>query len=267
MSAFSRYRSLVRFVGAFLLAFWCCGCLVIPIHHSKNMRSLSTEAPPKQVDLSFVKVGETSRDQVLQRLGWIDTGLHEQNFFLGRWAENSWGIAWAAGSYYTATGGYNQVWKAHNVVIDFDDQAMVSGIATFPDKELLATLAARLSPASERTLDLSVPITIPILYTRDLGYESHAGNFLLSQEELEFRESPNGNKKQKYNFKTPPGNVTRVTMGSSDPAQPEQVCAVLHFRQKTAVGKQMTIYTKAADTALLLRYFAQYGSLTQINRN
>jgi hypothetical protein len=230
------------------------------------MRSLSAEAPPKQVDLSFVKKGETSRDQVLERLGWIDTGLDEQNFFLGRWAENSWGIAWGAASYYTATGGYNQVWKAHNVVIDFDDKAMVSGLATFPDKELLATLAARMSPASGRMLELSVPNTIPIQYTRDLGHESHAGNLILSLEELEFLESPNGNKKQKYNYKTPVRSVSDLTMGFSDPAQPEQVCAILHFSRKTPVGKQMTIYAKVADTALLLRYFAEYGSLVQAKR-
>jgi hypothetical protein len=107
MSAIARYRSLVRLVSVSILVLWCSGCLVVPIHHSKNMRSLSAEAPPKQIDLSFVKIGETSRDQVLERLGWIDTGVANPSFFLGRWADNSWGLAWGAASYYTAAGGYN----------------------------------------------------------------------------------------------------------------------------------------------------------------
>ena len=217
--------------------------------------------PPKQVDLSFVKIGETSRDQVLERLGWIDTGVADPSFFLGRWADNSWGLAWEAASYFTAAGGYNQIWKAHNVVIDFDGNTIVSGITAFPDKSMLATLAPRLRPASGHTLDLSAPITIPVEYIRDLGHESHAGDLILSREELEFLESPNGTKKQKYNFKTSVENVTRMTLGSSDPAQPGEPCVVLHFQQRIPVGKQMTILAKLADTALLVQYFAKDGSL------
>ena len=72
-----------------LVGLWCCGCIAVPIHHAKKMRSGSTDTPPNQVDLTFIKVGETSHDEVSKRLSWIDAGVDAKAFFAGRWAENS----------------------------------------------------------------------------------------------------------------------------------------------------------------------------------
>ncbi len=241
-----------------ILGIWCAGCVAVPIHHATKMRSSSIDAPPKQVDLTFIKVGETSHDEVSKRLSWIDAGVDGKSFFAGRWAENSWGFAWAAASYPYAGGGYNEIWKTHNVIIDFDDQAVVKGVTHFADKDIVSILSQRLKQASEPALDLTAPIRISTQYLRSSNSEAHPGDLILSQVDLEFLESLDGNKKRKYSYKTSRQNVTHITMWPSDPSQPQQICVILHFKQKTRVGKQMSIRVTMAETAVLLKYLTEY---------
>ena len=241
-----------------LVGLWCCGCIAVQIHHAKKMRSGSTDTPPKQVDLTFIKVGETSHDEVSKRLSWIDAGVDAKAFFAGRWAENSWGVAWGAASFPYAGGGYNEIWKTHNVIIDFDDQSLVKGVTHFADKGIIAILSTRLNQASEPTLDRTVPIKMSIEYLRPIeSNKAHLGDLILGENELEFLESPDGNKKGKYSFKTAKQNINHITMGMSEPSEPEQICVVLHFKQKTRVGKQMSIRVTLAETAALIKYLAE----------
>lgn len=71
-------------------------------------------------------MGVTTRQEISQKLDWADSGIVGDNFFIARWAENSRGVAWAAVGYYAANGGYNEVWKVRNAVIDFDERAIVT---------------------------------------------------------------------------------------------------------------------------------------------
>jgi len=205
-----------------LVGLWCCGCIAVQIHHAKKMRSGSTDTPPKQVDLTFIKVGETSHDEVSKRLSWIDAGVDAKAFFAGRWAENSWGVAWGAASFPYAGGGYNEIWKTHNVIIDFDDQSLVKGVTHFADKGIIAILSTRLNQASEPTLDRTVPIKMSIEYLPIESNKAHLGDLILGENELEFLESPDGNKKGKYSYKTAKQNISRITMGMSEPSEPQQ---------------------------------------------
>jgi hypothetical protein len=247
-----------RLVLTGILGIWCAGCIAVPIHHATKIRSSSIDAPPKQVDLTFIKVGETSHDEVLKRLSWIDAGIDGKSFFAGRWAENSWGVAWGGASYPYAGGGYNEIWKTHNVIIDFDDHSLVKGVTYLADKNIVSILSPRLKQASELTLDLTVPIRISIQYLRSSNSEAHPGDLILSQDDLEFLESLDGNKKGKYSYETSRQNVTHITMSASDPSQPQQICVILHFKQKTRVGKQMSIRVTLAETAMLLKYLTEY---------
>ena len=214
--------------------------------------------------MAFIKVGETSHDEVSKRLSWIDAGVDGKAFFAGRWAENSWGVAWGAASFPYAGSGYNEIWKTRNVIIDFDDQFLVKGVTHFRDKDIIAILSTRLKQASEPTLDRTVPIKMSVEYLRPFeSNEPHLGELILSKDELEFLESPDGNKKGKYDYKTSRPNVTHLTMGFSDPSHPQQICVVLHFKQKTRVGKQMSIRVTLVQTAVLIKYLAEYDSGVQ----
>ena len=241
-----------------LVGLWCCGCIAVQIHHAKKMRSGSTDTPPKQVDLTFIKVGETSHDEVSKRLSWIDAGVDAKAFFAGRWAENNWGVAWGAASFPYTAGGYNEIWKTHNVIIDFDDQSLVKGVTHFADKGIIAILSTRLKQASEPTLDRTLPIKMSIEYLRPMeSNKAYLGDLTLSEDQLEFLESPDGNKKGKYSYKTAKQNISRITMGMSEPSEPQQICVVLHFKQKTRVGKKMSIRVTLAETAALIKYLAE----------
>jgi hypothetical protein len=240
-----------------LVGIWCSGCIILPIHHSKNMRSSSIDTPPRQVDLTFIKVGETSHEEVSKRLSWIDAGVDGKTFFAGRWAENSWEVLWGAAAYYYAAGGKNEIWKTHNVIIDFDDQSLVKGVTHFADKNIIAIFSPRLKHASEATLNLTAPIKMSIDYVYDSASKQAPGDLILSEGELEFLEAPLGNQKGKYSYKTSRQNVTHMTMGVSDPSLPQQICVILHFKQKTRVGKQMTIRVTMAETAVLIKYLTK----------
>jgi hypothetical protein len=62
-------------------------------------------ATGKKLDLEFIKVGATTREEVGQKLGWVDAGIKDDKLFLGHWADSSWVVAWAAGGGYSAAGG------------------------------------------------------------------------------------------------------------------------------------------------------------------
>ena len=64
-----------------------------------------------------------------------------------------------------------------------------------------------------------------------------------------------------YDFKTPPGNIRQLTMGSwaaSDSSHPENVVVTIHFRQKTAVGSKLA--ARVDLPTAMLKYIRQTQS-------
>ena len=145
------------------------------------------------------------------------------------------------------------------MIIDFDDKSIVTGVEQFKDKYVVANLPQRIWRAPESTLDLSVPIKIPIQYSCfNDNFNPDPGDLILSRDELQFLES-SPDKNAKHSYKTPAGNVTQITMGAADPSQPQHICAILHFRQKTRIGKEMSFRVDLAGTAALIKYVTEYG--------
>jgi len=124
----------------------------------------------RTVDLGFLQAGKTTRQEVETALAWIAadaaTDIRDDRFFLGRWAESDWGVAWAAGGYYAAAGGWNRYWKLHNLVIDFDECGVVRQITQIPNEELFRVLRERVRRDPGHPLDLSAAIEIPVEYLR-----------------------------------------------------------------------------------------------------
>ena len=243
-----------RFLFVSMLCFSCSGCLVVPIHHKTHVRSASSEFPPKEVDLSFIREGSTTRNEVCERLAGINSGIATDNFFIGRWSQNSWNVFWGAAAYPYAQAGSNEVWKAHNVIIDFDENTIVSGFAFFRDRDFITIVSRRL-PALPN-IDLTEPVKLTVRYFHN-GDGEHPGTLILSSTQLEFLEDQSGKNKSKYSFTTPAQNVAELTMDFfSDPSLPEQMSEVLHFKRKTRIGKKMKIRIGLAETATLIEYIA-----------
>src|ERR1700757_1063755 len=85
---------------AFLCLVWlgCVAPMRVPTH---------TQGPSGKhanTDLSFLRIGSTTREDVVQHLGWADSHLKNDRFFLARWGDSKWVVAWAVGGGYSGTG-------------------------------------------------------------------------------------------------------------------------------------------------------------------
>jgi len=88
------------------------GCLVAPVPMTKRVRGYSGPPANNTVDLKFLRVGETKREDVLQNLHWADSQIKDQRLFWGRWISSGSGIVWGAGAGTSGTGGADVIgWR------------------------------------------------------------------------------------------------------------------------------------------------------------
>src|SRR5438445_13455562 len=114
--AFVREVILARcFARAAAETSFCQCCLVVPVRAPTRTNGLTGKM--EKVNLDFLQAGKTARQEVTERLGETDTGVKDNRLFLGRWTSSKWGVFWAAGGGYSATGGWNRAWARHNVMI------------------------------------------------------------------------------------------------------------------------------------------------------
>lgn len=218
----------IRFARLALTAFvcaFCCGC-VVPIHTAKKTRVATGQLTTNTTDLSFIKAGTTSRADVIERLGWMDTGIKDDRFFIGRWAESSWGVLWFGAVPYGAAGDWTRKWNAHNVLIDFDENGVVQQVSYFADKDTLATLSSLVSKYPSHTLDLSTPIEVPVEHFPGLN-ELYYGKLVLAAQSFAFVENAEGRGKGKYDMQTSPDNLRDLiirTWYRADSKHPQQLC-------------------------------------------
>jgi hypothetical protein len=255
----SRTGFCIRFISSVILAI-LCGCVFVPVRTPVKSKSVSGQIG-KKLDLEFIKLGVTTRQEIDQKLGWIDVGLKDDKVFLGRWADSSWGVAWAIAGGYTGKGGWNRVWSIHNLVLYLNERGIVQQKFLIPDTEIMNTLSVLTLRDPGRSLDLSVPIELPVEYIRPT--EHIAGRLVLGKDEFMFL-AP----KLAYAFKTSPQNIRHLRMGkraASDAGNPENVCVKIHFKQHISVGDHMTVQLNLPATMTLLVYTQQIQSRSSSN--
>lgn len=128
------------------------GCVAVPARMPTQTRDSSGK--PLALDLTFLKSGSTTRDEVTKRLSAIDTGVNQNNLFWGRWDSSKWrttaiGFVPPAGE---------RVWRAHNLLIQFDQNGVVKSWVIAGDKELARQLDVYDPAATDCLLDLSSPL-------------------------------------------------------------------------------------------------------------
>jgi hypothetical protein len=239
---------------ALCLALLCSGCILVPVRVPTKTRTASAELKRK-ADVSFIQVGVTTRDEVQQNLGWIDTGL-DGPLFLGRWAQSSWGVVWGVGGYAGAAAGWQRGWTLHNLLIDFDDQGVVRQISTFPGQEILEVLASRFPPDAGHPAEPGKPVDVPVEYLR--GGQKYSGTLSVGGETLAFHGDPQARAGQAFDFHTPAANVIRLSPGqaaSSTPGHLEKLALTIHFREKTTVGRKFNMRVDMHGAVELVRCF------------
>lgn len=97
-----------------------CGCIYIPAHASK----FSVRAPIGKESLQFIKVGSTTREEVLLNLGTSDYFRDEESVFIWHW-ETQAKLYVLPVVYTYPVGSTVDVFREYELVIEFDDNGIV----------------------------------------------------------------------------------------------------------------------------------------------
>jgi hypothetical protein len=209
-------------------------------------------------DLSFLRIGSTTREDVVQHLGWADSQLKNDRLFLASWRDFKWVVAWAVDGGYSGTGGAPRFWHTHNLAVEFDDQDVATAYYEFGDDALARELLASLERTKTSGLDLSSPVVVSIKHHRGQHYEPATLSLRRDSVEVMNPDMPSSD------FKIAPQEITGFTFvnGLKEEApDPQSTNYTFHFREKTKVGKNLTIRVDIPTLAILVQYLAENGSV------
>jgi len=249
---------LFRFIVCALSCLPWLGCVApmrVP-HHTQGPAGQHASA-----DLSFLRVGSTTRAEVLQQMGWADAGVKNERLFLGRWRDSKWVVVWAVAgsgpdSGGSGFGGTPRVWHTHNLIVEFDEKGVVTNYHVFRDEVLPRELAASLPRVNTPPLDLSHPIDVPVKHRRGQHYEP--ATLSLGKDSIELTKPDWADS----NFKITPQKITALTFVNGlkeESPSPQSTNYTLHFSEKTKVGKNLTMRIDMPALVTLVQYLAQHG--------
>ena len=245
----------------------CQGCIYFatPMRAPTHNTGASGEGANGKLALGFIQPGKTGRDEVIQKLGWTNTGLKDDRLFLGRWASSSWGVysavvlagGGADGAAGVGTDAWNRHWGTHNLLIEFDEKGLVKRYRVFPDSQLVQELAARVAESPNHSLNLSGPIEIRVILHRPKDRRFN-GSFVLNNDSLEFRveDETSG----MHNFQIAPKQIRTLSLASVPGPYPAYMNGTIHFTEKTPIGDEVTVRVDGPNVMALVKYLAQTRS-------
>ena len=176
------------------------GCIGATPLHKRTRTPEGTEV--KNIDLSFLTPGQTTRAEVKDKLKLIDTGYQGDHFFVGRWSSSTSG-AWVF--VLGLPGAAGRVWKSGNLLVEFDDAGVVKRFEPFNDAKAPRYLAP---VAADTPLQLASPLELPVKYYLLAGGQLVDARIVLSKGSFDFEEL--GERKKKQKFSMPASEVLRV---------------------------------------------------------
>jgi hypothetical protein len=235
----------------------CAGCLILPVRVNTVTRGASTDTH-KKASFDFIQKGVTTREEVVQKLAWMDAGVTDQRLFIGRWVDSRWGVFWAVASQYRADGGFNRKWNNHNVFVEFDAGGIVQQSRIISDKQLAAELSTWAAQNLDNPLDLSTPIEV-LVDRNNPNRTASTDRLLLGSDSFERRELEG---KGKRNFTIPPTQIASLSLSPAFAVygggpDPQAICVTFHFARKTHAGQKLTVRTTLPTAVLLSKYLAQ----------
>jgi hypothetical protein len=223
------------------------------------------------IDLTFLKSGSTTREEVTRNLATIDTGVSPPNFFWGRWDSSQWRTT--AVGFVPPEG--ERVWRARNLLVEFGPNGVIKGWMVVDDKKLSHQLDLLEPTTNSPVLDLSSPLHAEIRVPFSGQADAIQAGMVLSHEFFEEdRTSPSGHF---FSVKTPRNNLLRIapTPGAtyygptSDYvpfAEPNLLVttiylakpvSVKHGEKERSVGRKLVLGVDPRTFLLLRHYIAQ----------
>ncbi len=241
-------------------AFVLCATLMGCIGATPLPKRTRTPAGPevKNVDLTFIHPGQTTRAEVQEKLKLIDSGYRGDHYFLGRWSSSTWG-GWVVLAGYTgaiANGG--RAWKSGNLLVEFDEAGIVKRFEPFDDSRAIHTLAP---VAAETPLELVPPLELPVKYWRIAGSELVDGKVVLSASTFDFEEL--GDRKKRHKFSLPAQDIVRLetpyTIRVPDPTYTSQRLRCTRDLKKIGGprGKDLNLQVTLPQLVTLMSYASQ----------
>jgi hypothetical protein len=242
---------------AFALCAPLLGCLGATPLSRRTRTPEGTEV--KNIDLSFLHPGQTTRAEVKERLKLIDTGYQGDHFFLGRWSSSVWRV-WAVVPSLPpgGLGGGGRAWNSGNLLVEFDDTGIVKRFEPFDDAKALRHLAP---VAADTPLQLESPMELPVKYWKFANGQLVDAKIVLSKGTFDFEEL--GELKKKHKFSLPPSVVlsveTPVTIRDPDPTYTSQRLRCARDLKKIGgpSGRDLNLEVTMPQLVTLMSYVAQ----------
>jgi hypothetical protein len=249
-----RNMKIIRHLAVSVLAFsaaitlsGCVGATRLPMR-TKGPAGESLQS--KRLDLSFLDSPGTQRDEVVCRLGSVDTGYSNPRLLWARWSESKWGYWWFIAAQTGGAGDAKRVWHVHNLLVSFDQDGVVREKELVnEDKSMWVELHNRL--AETPALDLSEPIQIGVLGPGRLQTIS------LRKDSIHVDLW----KGKVMHFEVSPQAIVRFSHGLLGASTTSPVtCHTLHLAEKTPLGKKIVFCASPAHVATTFQYLQQYGT-------
>jgi hypothetical protein len=243
----SPQKDLLTLSLVLLILFTAASCLIVPVPATR--RDVGSNNLQGSTSTDFIRVGETPRTEVLEKLGWLKIGPENPKIFWGRWITSASAMAFGTVS---GSGDVNRMWGGRNLIVEFDENGRVSNWRTFDDPELPKEVAAWTKRSGEK-LDLTRPLRLSVRHRHawQKGDERVAAQLSLSADQLDFSEGAGS-----HNFTVAPSNLKILKLAGFFAQIPkvETINITLDFRKKTRAGDHLALEMQWADLLTLLRY-------------
>ncbi len=228
----------------------CLGCAPIRKHVS------GISETRQKLDLSFLQAGTTTRQEVLEKLDWINTGVTEERLFIGRWSAYSLDLVlgWAPPPFNVAPQS-QETWKPNNLLVEFDAQGIVKQFRVLSDSDFLKELSSWIQRNAPTLPPFIAPSTITVKHRHALG-KYHFGELTLGADSIEYHESDDAS----HNFTLPRGQLGALTYPSTTPgdtSNPRMINCRLKFREATKAGSHLTLAMTVSSLFTLIEYVEQ----------
>lgn len=218
------------------------GCIAFPVRMSPELLG----QPGVSADHTFIKVGQTSRDEVLRNLGWTDTGMRESRLFWGSWKASTSGTVVVFAIPGAVGGERNRNWSTHNLLVEFDENAVVSRTREVKEKDVVRELVAwsrqSVSPSSSFSLLAKQSFEAS---TGDFR-GNHHGRMTVRSDSLEFYD-----RDSRTTFRIPNSEVDSLKAKKRGRVSGQYT---LRFKTGTAWGKAIDVSINPPDLLALIRH-------------
>ncbi|HUJ40120.1 MAG TPA: hypothetical protein VLW54_06210 [Candidatus Acidoferrales bacterium] len=218
-----------------------------PIHR----RTVGTHGPVADFpDVRTIQPGKSRRDDVLTAFKGIDTGIPVPWLFWGRWKSSS------AALRALTDAGFEQIpiWKANNLLVEFDDGGVVKHSATIPDEHVVPELERILSVHTASATQSAAPLTVPATLHPSDGHWCK-GTITLSADKFEFSNLAGRGCPSKLIL---PRQILTIgpfaaPVGEFNPGPVADIRVKLRFADTTPFGHETNASLKTGDLFSLLR--------------